>query len=154
VSHSLRAIVIGSGVAGLASAIRLALQGIEVTVYEKNDYPGGKLTHFEMNGYHFDAGPSLFTQPENVEELFRLANENINSYFEYVAVDVACNYFYEDGTIINAYTDKEKFAEELYEKTGEPKQNTISYLDLIQIHGIKNMQVKRTFATLPERRRI
>ncbi len=56
----LNAIVIGSGVAGLASAIRLAVQGIQVTVLEKNDYPGGKLSHFGLNGYSFDAGPSLF----------------------------------------------------------------------------------------------
>jgi phytoene desaturase len=128
VSHSLRAIVIGSGVAGLASAIRLAMQGIEVTVFEKNEYPGGKLSHFEMNGYHFDAGPSLFIQPENIEELFTLANENICDFFEYAAVDIACNYFYEDGTRLTAYTDKKKFADELAEKINEQPQNIQRYL--------------------------
>jgi len=127
-SHPFKAIVIGSGVAGLASAIRLSLQGMEVTVFEKNDYPGGKISHFEMNGYHFDAGPGLFTQPENIEELFALANENINDYFKYDAADVACNYFYEDGTKLTAYTDTEKFANELAEKIGEQPQNIQKYL--------------------------
>ncbi|QEC68005.1 phytoene desaturase [Panacibacter ginsenosidivorans] len=127
-SHSLRAIVIGSGVAGLASAVRLVLQGIEVTVFEKNNYPGGKLSHFEMNGYHFDSGPSLFTQPENIEELFESAGENIYDYFEYAAVDVACKYFYEDGTKLTAYTNKEKFAKELAEKINEQPQNIQQYL--------------------------
>lgn len=126
--HSLKAIVIGSGVAGLASAIRLALQGIEVTVFEKNNYPGGKLSDFEMNGYHFDAGPSLFIQPENIEELFTLAGENINGYFQYSPVNVACNYFYEDGTRLTAYTDKEKFAVELKEKLGEDPAQVYKYL--------------------------
>jgi len=127
-SHSLKAIVIGSGVAGLASAIRLALQGMDVTVFEKNSYPGGKLTHFEINGFHFDAGPSLFTQPENIEELFQLANENIGDYLQYHPVEVACNYFYEDGTKLIAYTNFEKFAEELAEKIGEDPKRIQEYL--------------------------
>ena len=72
-----KAIIIGSGVGGLATAIRLQLQGYAVTVYEKNSYAGGKLSAFEKQGYHFDAGPSLFTQPQNIVELFELANEPI-----------------------------------------------------------------------------
>lgn len=127
-SHAYHAVVIGSGVAGLASAIRLAVQGMRVTVFEKNDYPGGKLSHFEINGYHFDAGPSLFTQPENLEELFVLAKENIKDYFEYDPVDIACNYFYEDGTRLAAYTDAARFSAELAEKIGEESERVQQYL--------------------------
>ena len=65
-----KAIVIGSGVAGLAVAIRLATDGFETSVYEKNGYPGGKLSFFEKDGFRFDAGPSLFTQPTHVEDVF------------------------------------------------------------------------------------
>ncbi len=75
------AIVIGSGVAGLALATRLAIQGYKVKVFEKNTYPGGKLSAFDKDGFRFDAGPSLFTQPQNIEELFQAAGENINDYF-------------------------------------------------------------------------
>ena len=127
-SHPFHAVVIGSGVAGLASAIRLAMQGMRVTVFEKNDYSGGKLTHFEIDGYHFDAGPSLFTQPENVEELFVLAKEDIKDYFEYDSVDVACNYFYEDGTKLTAYTDADRFSAELAEQIGEKPEHVQQYL--------------------------
>jgi len=127
-SHSLKAIVIGSGVAGLASAIRLAIQGMEVIVFEKNDYPGGKLSHFELQGYHFDAGPSLFTEPANIEELFSLAEENIEDYFEYTPKEIACKYFFDDSIKITAYTDAEKFAAELADKTGEKEQNVKTYL--------------------------
>ena len=52
------AIVIGAGVGGLAMAIRLAIKGFEVDVFERNNYPGGKLSMFEKDGYLFDAGPS------------------------------------------------------------------------------------------------
>lgn len=128
-SHSYHAVVIGSGVAGLASAIRLAVNGMSVTVFEKNDYPGGKLNHFENNGYHFDAGPSLFTQPENIEELFILANENISNYFRYESVDIACKYVYEDGTRVTAYTDARKLAAELADKFGEKPEYVLQYLE-------------------------
>lgn len=127
-NHSLKAVVIGSGVAGLAAAIRLAVQGLQVTVFEKNEYPGGKISALEIKEYKFDTGPSLFTQPENIEELFQLAGENIREYFEYVPVEITCNYFFEDGTIITAYQDIEKFVQELSQKTGEDPQRIKQYL--------------------------
>lgn len=108
------AIIIGSGVAGLASAVRLAVQGFQVNVYEQNAYPGGKLTAFRQNGFCFDAGPSLFTQPENIKELFILAGENINEYFTYQKLETTCNYFYENGKQINASADIVKFASDMY----------------------------------------
>jgi phytoene desaturase len=127
--NSKSAIIIGSGVAGLATAIRLQLKGYAVTVYEKNSYPGGKLSAFKKQGYCFDAGPSLFTQPQNIEELFELANEPIENYFSYKPVNVACKYFYENGKIINAYTNSNDFANELQEKVGENTENVKKYLN-------------------------
>jgi phytoene desaturase len=122
------AIVIGSGIAGLAVATRLSLQGFEVKVFERNTYPGGKLSMFEKDGYRFDAGPSLFTQPQNIVELFEEAGEPIEDYFTYKSVDIACKYFFESGKIIHAYTNAEAYAEELHVKTGEPKSSLINYL--------------------------
>jgi len=91
--QSSKAIIIGAGVAGLASAIRLAVHGFEVKVFEKNSYPGGKLSHFKIGDFNFDAGPSLFTQPHHLEALFALANEPIEDYFKYTAVPISCNIF-------------------------------------------------------------
>ncbi len=127
-SHSPKAIIIGAGIAGLASAIRLAVQGFAVDVFEKNTYPGGKLSDFELNGYRFDAGPSLFTQPQNIEELFTLAGEPIEDYFAYSKMPISCNYFYEDGTMVHAYADNNLFAKELVNKMGETEQSLLSYL--------------------------
>ncbi len=127
-SSKQKAFIIGSGIAGLACAIRLAVHGFTVTVFEKNAYAGGKLSVFEKDGFRFDAGPSLFVQPQNIEDLFTLAGEDIHQYITYKKMDVACKYFYEDGTIIHAYSNAEKFAKELEEKTGEPEQHLISYL--------------------------
>ncbi len=123
-----RAVIVGAGIAGLASAIRLAVLGMEVTVFEKNAHAGGKLQEMEMGGYRFDMGPSLFTQPQNIEELFTLAEENIVDYFTYQAVPITCHYFYEDGTVINAYADRILFASELSEKTTDSADTLIAYL--------------------------
>jgi phytoene desaturase len=123
-----KVIIVGSGVAGMAAAIRLAVQGFAVQVYEKNSYPGGKLTAFEKDGYLFDAGPSLFTQPQNLEELFALAGENITDYFQYKKADFICNYFFENGIALHANNNPELFANELQEKLGEEKNAVLSYL--------------------------
>lgn len=64
------AIVIGAGVAGLAAAIRLRVKGYGVKVFESNAFVGGKLHAFTDAGFRFDAGPSLFTLPQYVDDLF------------------------------------------------------------------------------------
>jgi phytoene desaturase len=123
-----RVAVIGSGIAGIAVAVRLAQKGYQVTVFEKNSFPGGKLSQFERKGYRFDFGPSLFTLPENVEELFRFCNREVSDYFRYEAVNPGHRYFYEDGTVFDAYHPIEKFAEEAERVLGEPRANVLSYL--------------------------
>lgn len=121
--------IIGSGIAGIACAIRLAANGYEVSVFEKNNYAGGKIYLIEQDGYRFDAGPSLFVQPENIEALFKLCNEDMREYLHYTPLEINCKYFYEDGIIINAYADKKKFAQEAELKTGEPAQHITDYLN-------------------------
>lgn len=126
--HKKKAIIVGAGIAGIATAIRLAIKGYEVKVHEKNAVAGGKMYLIEKGGYKFDAGPSLFTQPGNIEELFQLAGEDIKDYFSYQSLPIACRYFFENGKIVNAYTSGEAFGEEMEAKLGEPKSSVISYL--------------------------
>jgi phytoene desaturase len=127
-SNSKNAIIIGSGVGGLAMAIRLAVKGYTVSVYEKNNMPGGKLHAFNLNGFKFDAGPSLFTQPQNLIDLFNAASEDINDYLTYKAVENSCTYFFADGTKVNAYTNLKMLATELQSTLNVPASATITYL--------------------------
>ncbi|GAA4931296.1 1-hydroxycarotenoid 3,4-desaturase CrtD [Mucilaginibacter defluvii] len=122
-----KAIIVGAGIAGIATAIRLAVKGFKVSVYEANAYPGGKLSEFEQQGYRFDAGPSLFTMPQYVDELFVLAGKDPRRYFNCQQLDTVCNYFYEDGTRLSAYADSEKLVEELSAKTNEDRENIRKY---------------------------
>ena len=112
-----KVIVIGAGVGGLATAIRLQAKGHDVTVFESNTYPGGKLTETGDENYRFDAGPSLFTMPEKVDELLNLAEPDPTG-FKYERLDEICRYFYEDSTVIHGWGDPEKFAKEAQKKLG------------------------------------
>jgi phytoene desaturase len=122
-------IVIGSGIAGIASSIRLSRQGYKVTVYEANAYAGGKLSEFKQSAYRFDAGPSLFTMPMFVDELFELCGENPRDHFNYIKLDEGCHYFYEDGTRFNCPSNPDQFADLLSEKFGEDKQAVLDFLN-------------------------
>jgi len=114
--------IIGAGIGGLATAIRLATAGHAVTVYESNAYPGGKLTEINCGDYRFDAGPSLFTMPQYMEELFQLAGRDIATYFQYERLNVICHYFWEDGMRLKAYAEPQKFADEVADKLGVPAE--------------------------------
>jgi phytoene desaturase len=122
--------IIGSGIAGLAASVRLAVQGHRVAVFEANSYPGGKLSEITNGGYRFDAGPSLFTMPQLVDELFLLAGKNPKEHFHYLQLGKTCSYFYEDGTRFNAYHNREQFAAELRDKLGHDESSELfAYLD-------------------------
>ncbi len=123
-----KAIVIGAGIGGIATAIRLANKGYSVEVFESNPYIGGKLSTFNLGDYRFDAGPSLFTMPQFVDELFRLCGENPVDFFQYKRKEIACTYFWEDDTRLTAYGDTERFTQEVEEKLHVPKATLKRYL--------------------------
>ena len=128
-----RTLIIGAGIAGIATAIRQAVAGREVHVFEANSYPGGKLSRFELGKYRFDAGPSLFTMPQWVEELFELAGENPEEHFPYWKDEVACRYFWTDGTRLTAWADPARFAAEAEKQLGEPASLVRNHLERIRI---------------------
>ncbi|MEN9919905.1 MAG: phytoene desaturase [Bacteroidota bacterium] len=115
--------VIGAGIGGLATAIRLANKGHRVTVYEKNDLPGGKMSEIRADGYRFDTGPSLFTLPHLIESLFEECGEVLRDYINYSLLDNNCKYFFSDGMVFNFYHNKEKLKKEIEEKTIESFDN-------------------------------
>lgn len=118
--------IIGAGIGGLALAIRLANQGFKVTIFEKNSYPGGKLSELNTNGFRFDKGPSLFTMPSLIDELTNLQGSAHS--FEYQKLDVITNYFYSDGTQLKASANLEDFAEEVHLKLKEKKETVLNHI--------------------------
>ncbi len=108
--------IIGSGVSGISAAIRLRSKGFDVEVYEKNKLPGGKLNTFKLDRFRFDAGPSLFTMPQLVDELFEINNLNPRDYFNYKKKKIHCKYFWDDKTKFTAYSNRKKFLKEVKNK--------------------------------------
>lgn len=109
--------------------MRMAVKGHQVEVFEANTYPGGKLSEFELEGYRFDAGPSLFTMPHYVDELFQLAGEDPRRYFNYRRLPVVCEYFWEDGTRLSAHAQVNAFGREVENKIGVPAHKLKKILD-------------------------
>ena len=122
------AIIIGAGIAGIATALRLRAAGMDVSVFEANDYPGGKLHAFSLEGYRFDAGPSLFTMPELVTELFGLFKEQSNDFFDYNRKESVCNYFWEDGIRFTVNGDRDVFVKDAEAKFGIEASTLLTYL--------------------------
>lgn len=121
------AIVIGAGIAGLSSAIRLAAKGVHVTVLEQQDTYGGKMGVWEQDGYRYDTGPSLFTMPQYVNELLTIDGKS-DVTFEYDELENIGNYFWEDGTQMTATKDVEQLKDEFLKQLSEPKENIDAYL--------------------------
>jgi phytoene desaturase len=124
--------IIGAGIAGLAAAIRLANRGHHVTVFEASDRPGGKLNTLRWEGFRWDTGPSLFTLPDLVEELYVLAGDEMKRSIRYDKLDVITRYFYEDGKVLNAFGDPDHFVEEVERVLGEPASRVRQHLERSQ----------------------
>lgn len=97
----MRAVVVGAGVGGLATAIRLATAGHDVVVLERNPMVGGKLATLEEGGYTFDLGPSLLTLPQVYDDLFRLAGTSLADEVELVRLDPQFRYRWPNGSTLD-----------------------------------------------------
>ena len=107
-----RVAVVGAGVGGLATAIRLAIAGHDVTVVERNEQVGGKLSTFERDGFTFDIGPSLITMPHLLDEVFRLAGTTLADEVDLVRLDPQFRYSWRDGSRLVVRDDHEATAAE------------------------------------------
>jgi phytoene desaturase len=95
---SKRIIVIGAGFGGIATAVRLAAAGNQVTIVEKLDKPGGRGYVFEDRGFVFDGGPTVITAPWLITELFELVGRRAEDAIELMPVDPFYRIYFHDGT--------------------------------------------------------
>jgi phytoene desaturase len=100
------AIVIGSGFGGLALAIRLQSAGVATTLIEKRDRPGGRAYVYEQDGFTFDAGPTVITDPSSLEELFALSGRKLADYVTLLPVAPFYRLLWEDGREFDYVNDE------------------------------------------------
>lgn len=94
---SRRAVVVGAGVSGLASAALLARDGYEVEVLEKNSELGGRAGAWTHEGFTFDTGPSWYLMPEVFDHFFRLLGTSADEQLDLVRLDPAYRVFFGPG---------------------------------------------------------
>lgn len=122
--------IIGGGLAGIAVALRRKKRGDSVLLIEKNKSIGGKIAVASWRDYRWDKGPSLFTMPQLVDELYTLYGKNPRDYFNYVSCAENCRYFYPDGTSFSLYSAPEKRTEALRSLFSEKDvRNVEAYLE-------------------------
>jgi phytoene desaturase len=97
-----RAVVIGAGFGGLAAAARLGARGFDVTLCERLDRPGGRGRQFAVDGYTFDAGPTIITAPFLFEDLWKTCGRRLADDVTLVKLDPFYRIVYDDGAHFDA----------------------------------------------------
>jgi len=113
VNTNKRVAVIGSGFGGLSLAIRLQSAGIDTTLLEKRDKPGGRAYVYEDKGFVFDGGPTVITDPGALDALFRLSGRKLSDYVELMPVDPMYRLCWEDGDVFDYTNDVERLEEQI-----------------------------------------
>jgi phytoene desaturase len=108
-----RVCIIGAGIGGLALAIRLQSAGIATTVVEARDRPGGRAYVWERDGFTFDAGPTVITDPNCLAELWRLSGQDIAADVELLPVMPFYRLNWPDGTTFDYSNDEASLRREL-----------------------------------------
>jgi phytoene desaturase len=109
--------VIGSGFGGLALAVRLQAAGVETTLVDKRDKPGGRAYVYEDEGFTFDGGPTIITAPHCLEELFEAAGRPMSDYVELLPVTPFYRLYWEDGYRFDYSNDMERLDEQIARKS-------------------------------------
>lgn len=125
-------IIIGSGAGGTALAARLAHQGFDVTVYEKNSFSGGRLSLIHQNGHRFDQGPSLYLMPKLFEETFSDLGEKIDDHLELLKCESNYMVHFHDGDKFELSCDLAKMYDQLKKYEGDDEQTLLRFMDFLK----------------------
>lgn len=137
-------IIIGSGIGGTAIAARLAKNGFDVKVYEKNGFSGGRLSLIHNNDHRFDQGPSLYLMPKLFEETFNDLGENITDHFELLKCNPNYIVHFHDGEKFKLSCDVADMYKQIQKYEGDTIdtfKNFMDYLKETHVHYEMCMQI-------------
>lgn len=110
---SKKVIVIGAGIGGLSSALRLLHNGYEVEIYEKDNSIGGRVNIIETENYTFDLTASILMMPNVYKELFSYVNKNYKDYLEFKEIDPIYRVFSDGDHFLDFNTSISKLTKNL-----------------------------------------
>jgi phytoene desaturase len=113
-----RVVVVGAGFAGLAAALHLAGRGREVTVVERENWPGGRAGRLDVDGYRLDTGPTVLTMPDIIDETFAAVGETSSARMDLLDVDPAYRAQFADGSSIDVHSDADRMTTAIEEFAG------------------------------------
>ncbi len=113
-----RAIVIGAGIAGLATSLRLAAGGLSVTLLERHAHTGGKIRTVASSAGPVDAGPTVLTLRHVFDDLFACAGERLDDHVTLIPQDILARHFWSDGSRLDLHADAGKSAEAIADFAG------------------------------------
>lgn len=139
-------IVVGAGIGGLCSAIRLLNKGYKVTIFEKENTIGGKVNIKTNKGARFDLTASIVMTPKIYTEIFESVGKNYKDYIELIKLDPTYKVYYYDGSSYNFYSDLNKMVNVLEEIQ---EGLSIEYLDFLSSSYKKYLISKYNFLNKP-----
>jgi phytoene desaturase len=138
-----RVVVVGAGLAELATALRLRGAGREVTVVERGDVPGGRAGRVERHGYTLDTGPSVFTAPEVLADTLAAVGEKLEGRLTLVPLETSYRARFADGSHLDVSSDPEAFAAEVAALAGPAEADRLRRY-LADLSSLYDLQL-RTF---------
>lgn len=124
-----RLAVIGSGFGGIAAAIRLQALGVQVTLFEGRDKPGGRAYVYQDQGFTFDAGPTVITAPECLEELFATCGRKMSDYVELLPVTPFYRLIWDDGDQFDYVGDSEQMLAQIAKRDPRDAEGYTAFLE-------------------------
>ena len=103
-----KAIVIGAGFGGIASALRLKKKGYNVEIIDRCNSIGGRAQFFDIKGFKYDAGPTIITAPFLFKELFSLFNKKLEDYVTLKPLEIWYRFVFDDGSFFDYEQSTEK----------------------------------------------
>jgi len=134
-----KVIIIGAGIGGLSTALRLLKNGYEVEIYEKNEKIGGRVNIIETETFRFDLSASILMMPDAYKELFTYLNKNYKYYLDFMEIDPTYRLFTSNGTSIDFNNNFSSLTKNLEEISKEDSLGYFKFLsDVYEKYLIAN----------------
>jgi phytoene desaturase len=125
-------VVVGAGLAGLSTALRLAGAGRKVTVIERESVPGGRNGLLNKSGYAFDTGPSVLTMPDLISDALACVGEKIEDWLDLMPLQPLYRAFYHDGSQLDVHANTNQMEEEIERVIGSKEaEGYRQYVDFV-----------------------
>jgi phytoene desaturase len=111
-------VIVGAGLGGLSTALRLAGAGRQVTVLERELVPGGRAGLLEIDGYRFDTGPTVLTMPDLLADALACVDEKLDDWLDLRRVEPAYRACFADGSRLDVLTDVDAMADQIRDVCG------------------------------------